>query len=47
MYGETSDFQCQHQKLSCECNKVVSDILGETEFLIDTESTGKMTHFEP
>ena len=34
-------------KLSCECKKVVSDILGEIKCLIDIESTAKMPHFEP
>ena len=31
---------------SCECKKVVSSILGETKFVVDIESTCKMTHFE-
>ena len=31
---------------SCECKKVVSDILGEIEFVVDIENTCKMTHFE-
>ena len=30
---------------SCECKKVVSDILEDIEFLADINSTGKMTHF--
>ena len=30
---------------SVECKKVVSDILGEIEFLTDIKSAGKMTHF--
>ena len=32
-------------KSSVECKKVVSDILGEIEFLTDIKSAGKMTHF--
>ena len=31
---------------SCECKKVVSDILGEIKFVVNTENTCKMTHFE-
>ena len=31
---------------SCECKKVLSDILGEMEFVVDVESKYKMTHFE-
>ena len=31
---------------SCECKKVVSDILGEIEYFGDKESTFKKTHFE-
>ena len=34
-------------KTSCECKKVVSDILDVIEFVVDIESTCKMTHFEP
>ena len=30
---------------SCECKKVVSDILGEIEFFADIKSASKMTHF--
>ena len=30
---------------SVECKKVVSDILGEIEFLTNIKSAGKMTHF--
>ena len=30
-----------------ECNKVVSDILGEIELFTVIKSTDKMTHFEP
>ena len=30
---------------SCECKKVVSDFLGETEFFADIRSAGKITHF--
>ena len=33
-------------KSSCECKKVVSDILGEIKFVVDTESTCKMTHLK-
>ena len=32
---------------SSECNKVVSDILGEIELFTDIESLGKMTDFKP
>ena len=32
-------------KSSCECKKVVSDILGKIEFLADIKSADKMTHF--
>ena len=31
---------------SCECKKVVSDILGEIEFVVDIKNICKMTHFE-
>ena len=30
---------------SCECKKVVSDILGETDFFADIKSACKITHF--
>ena len=33
-------------KSSCECKKVVSDILGEIEFFTDIKNSGKMTHFD-
>ena len=33
-------------KSSCVCKKVVSDILGEIKFVVNLESTCKMTHFE-
>ena len=29
---------------SCECKKVVSDILGEIKFVVNIERTCKMTH---
>ena len=32
---------------SCECKKVVSDILGEIEYLTDIDSTAEKAHFEP
>ena len=31
---------------SCECKKVISDILGEIKFVVNIENTCKMTHFE-
>ena len=31
-------------KLSCECKKVVSDILGAIKFVVGIESTCKMIH---
>ena len=31
---------------SCECKKVVSDIFGEINCVVDIESICKMTHFE-
>ena len=33
-------------KLSCECNKVITDILGKIEFYVDLENTGKNTQFK-
>ena len=30
----------------CECNKVITDILGKTEFSVDLENTGKNTQFK-
>ena len=32
---------------SCECKKLVSDVLGEIECFTDVKSTAKMAHFEP
>ena len=32
---------------SCECKKVVNDILVEIEIFTDDKSIGKMPHFEP
>ena len=32
--------------LSCECEKVVSDILGEIKFVVDIESACKMAHLQ-
>ena len=37
--------QFWHVISSCECKKVVSDILGEIKFVVDLESTCKITHF--
>ena len=31
---------------SCECKKVVSDILGEIKFVVDIKSARKMAHFQ-
>ena len=42
-----SDFFSSFLNVSAECNKVVSDILGEIELFTVIESTYKMTHFEP
>ena len=44
---QTNKQKTKQNKTSCECKKVVSDILGEIEFCADIESAGLKTHFEP
>ena len=44
-FFRNSNFHCYIS--SCECKKVVSDILDEIEFFADIDSTGLKTHFEP
>ena len=48
MFEKHCNFCTKYQNdSSCECNKVVSDILGEIELFTDIESIGKMAHFKP